>query len=96
LVSAVPCDLYGIIAINTTAAVKYLKLYNMSAAPTVGTSVPFLTIPLTVSNVATHFAFPSGIYFNIGLSYALTGVDTDADSTALAAGDVKGLNLIYA
>lgn len=96
LASAVPCDVYGIIATNTTASLKYLKLYNKAAAPVVGTDTPFLTIALSPNNVVTFIEFSFGVYFNVGLSFALTGLDTDADATALAAGDVKGLNLIYA
>jgi hypothetical protein len=96
LVSSVPCDVYHVSAVNTTAALKYLKLYNKASAPTVGTDVPVLTIPLAVSNVPTHFSIPSGLYFNVGLGFALTGADGDSDTTALAAGDVKGLNIVFA
>lgn len=95
LVSAAPVDVYFICATNTTAAIKYLKLYNKASAPTVGTDVPIMTIALAVSNVPTVVPIPGGVYFNIGLGFALTGVDTDADATALAAGDVKGLNILY-
>jgi hypothetical protein len=42
VVSAIPCDLYGVIAMNTVAAVKYLKLYNKGSAPVVGTDIPVL------------------------------------------------------
>lgn len=95
-VSAVPCDLYGVIAMNTVAAVKYLKIYNKATAPVVGTDIPVLTIPLAPSNALTSIQFEMAMYFNLGLSYAITGADGDADATAVAAGDVKGLNLIYA
>jgi hypothetical protein len=96
LVSAVPCDLYGIIAMNTVAAVKYLKIYNKGSAPVVGTDIPILTIPLPPTNALTAIQFETGLYLNVGLSYAITGADGDSDTTAVAAGDVKGLNIIYA
>lgn len=94
-VSSIPCDLYSIIATNTSAAVKFLKLYNKSSAPTVGTDTPVLTICLP-AGILTQISLAAGMYFNIGLAYAITGADGDSDTTALVAGDVKGLNLIYA
>jgi hypothetical protein len=95
LVSNVPVDLYTIIATNTTAAVKYLKLYNRTTAPTVGVAFPVLTIALQPSNVPTVISIPSGMYFNAGLAYALTGLAAQSDATALVAGDVVGVNLLY-
>jgi hypothetical protein len=93
--SANPCDVYHILATNTTASVKYLKLYNKKVAPVVGTDVPVMRIALQPSNVPTNIPIPSGLYFNLGLGYALTGLPADADTTALAAGDVVGVNILY-
>lgn len=89
-------DVFSIEATNTTAALKYLKLYNKATAPTVGTDTPFLTIPLQPSNAPTLRTFPNGLYLSAGISYALTGAAADADTTALAAGDVVGVNIAYA
>lgn len=82
-------------AMNTTASVKYLKLYNKASAPTVGTDTPVRTIALAPSNARSFIEFPSGLYFATGIAYALTGAASDADATALAAGDVVGLNIDY-
>lgn len=95
LVSSVPVDVYAIIATNTTASVKFLKLYNRATAPTVGVAFPIMTIALQPNNVPTVINIPGGMYFNVGLAYALTGLAAQSDATALAAGDVVGLNLIY-
>jgi hypothetical protein len=95
LVSGSPVDVYHILATNTTASVKYLKLYNKKTAPTVGTDVPFMTVALQPSNVPTNIPLPSGVYFNLGLAYAITGAGADADTTALASGDVVALNILY-
>lgn len=81
-------------AYNTTAAVKYLKLYNKASAPTVGTDTPVRTIAIP-PNGRVHGTFPSGFYMGTGIAYALTGAAADADTTALAAGDVVGLNIDY-
>lgn len=88
-------DVHVIYASNTTAALKYLKLYNKASAPTVGTDTPVLTIPMAPSNTPTRVEFPFGMYFATGIAYALTGAAADADTTALAAGDVVGLNIVY-
>lgn len=86
---------YTIEAMNTTAAVKYLKLYNKATAPTVGTDTPFRTIALAPSNTRSVVHFPNGLYLNAGISFALTGAAADADATVLVAGDVVGVNIDY-
>lgn len=95
LVSVTPCDVYSIIATNTTASLKFLKLYNRNTAPTVGVAFPVMTIALQPSNVPTVINIPGGLYFNTGLAYALTGLAAQSDATALVAGDVVGLNILY-
>jgi hypothetical protein len=94
-VSANPCDLYHISATNTTASLKYLKLYNKKTAPVVGTDIPVMTIALQPSNVLTQIPIDLGLYFNLGLAAAITGAAADADATVVAAGDVVGLNILY-
>lgn len=86
---------YSIDCLNTSAAVKFLKLYNKATAPTVGTDTPVLTIALPPNNVAKAMTFHQGMYFSAGIAYAITGAAADADATAVAAGDVVGLNITY-
>lgn len=74
---------------NTTAAVKVVRLYNLAAAPTVGTSVPVYNIVLPANAVVTQ-AFPAGIAHTTGISYAITNAIADLDATAVAANDVLG------
>lgn len=90
-----PCDLYGIIATNTSAAVKFLKVYNKTSAPVPASDVPVLTICIPAGQLV-NIALEQGLYLNIGLAYSITGADGDTDTTAVAAGDIKGLNFIYA
>lgn len=87
-------NLYGIWVSNTSTSNRWLKLYNMTTAPTVGTSVPVMTIAIPSGfcgdlNIGTH-----GISFATGISLAITGAYTDSDTTAVAAGDVC-LNILY-
>lgn len=74
---------------NTSASLRYLKLYNKASAPTVGTDTPVWTIPLpAATGFSSDFAF--GKYFSTGIAYAITGALADSDTTAVAAGDVHG------
>ncbi len=85
----------GIIAVNTNAAARFLKLYDNDGATalTVGTTVPDITIQLAPS-VGT-FLFPTdGINFKLGLAMAITGLAADSDATAIGAGDVI-LTVLY-
>jgi hypothetical protein len=78
---------------NTTASLKYLKLFNLATAPTVGTSTPVLNYaipPNTSINVDTVF----GIRLGTGIAYAITGGSALLDTTAVAAGDVI-VNMTY-
>jgi hypothetical protein len=90
---ASPGFLYRVVGYNAAATVRYLKIYNKATAPTVGTDTPILTIalkPLDAFNIEVN------VYFSTGIGYALTLLSADADTSALTAADVLGLNVIYA
>jgi hypothetical protein len=74
---------------NTTAAAKYVRLYNLAAAPTVGTSTPVYNIVLP-ANATVNATFPMGIGHSTGIAYAITNAIADLDATAVAANDVLG------
>lgn len=96
LVKSSPGNIVGGYVYNTSAAVKFLKLYNKASAPVAGTDTPIMTIPIAPSAAFNlEAAFPYGISFSTGIGYALTGAVADADTTALAANDVV-VNLTYA
>lgn len=74
---------------NNAAATRYFKIYNKSAAPTVGTDTPVWTIPLPPgTGFSSDFNF--GKFFSIGIAYAITAAVADGDTTAIAIGDVIG------
>ena len=80
--------LYGIYAYNNGAAAAYLKIYNLAVAPTVGTSVAALTILLPAGG-GSNIPIPSqGIAFGTGIAFAITGLGTTADATAVAVSQV--------
>lgn len=80
---------------NAAASGRFLKLYNKNSAPVVGTDVPVLTIALKAQDVFNIDVSALGIWFSVGLAYAITGGVTDADTTPVAANDVVGLNIVY-
>lgn len=87
-------DLYKIMGTSARVSACYLKLYNKASAPTVGTDTPVLTLIIPASS-AFDFNF-SSLYFSTGIAYAITTAAADADTGALTAGDVVGMNLVYA
>ena len=78
---------------NSAASARYLKFYNKGTAPTVGTDTPVLTYYLPSSS-AFVFDIPA-LYFASGISYALTTGVADADTGALTAADIIGLNVVF-
>lgn len=78
---------------NSSATVTYLKFYNKATAPTVGTDTPVLTLALPPTAV---FAYDlAGFAFATGIGYGLTTDAADAGTTAVAAGAILGLNVVF-
>jgi hypothetical protein len=85
--------IYGYHLTNNTAATKFVRLHNLATAPTVGTSVPTMVIPIAPNSTAVvDHTIP--ISFSAGISYSITGAFADLDATAVAAGDVVG-HILY-
>jgi hypothetical protein len=90
--------LYVISVTNTNPAVRYIRFYNLSSAPTCSSA----------TGIAGRFAIPGdatgaghvinlgpfGIAFSTGISYCLTTGSGDTDNNAVAAGEVL-VNLIH-
>jgi hypothetical protein len=80
-------SVYTVIACNSNAAIRYVKLYNKATAPSCGSDTPVATILLPATNCVNlpqqvPLAFPLGIGFCM-----VTGV-ADSDNTAVTANDV--------
>ena len=81
-------------ASNIGATDAFVKLYNKATAPTVGTDVPEMIIPVRaaisglpgIAEISPGF---NAYRFPLGLGIAITGGVADADTTAVAAGQVK-------
>ena len=88
--------LYRVQAFNNAANLLFLKIYNKATTPTVGTDTPIATLALP-SKVKYDLDFDLiGLYCSLGISFAITANAADNDTTAIAAGDVVGLNIWYA
>jgi hypothetical protein len=74
---------------NVATYPVFLKLYNKASAPTVGTDTPTWTIPVPAGGGFSR-DFLYGEYFSTGISYAITKLQADSDTTAVAANDVTG------
>ena len=86
--------LQALFVTNTGATAAFVKLYNKATAPTVGTDVPAMIIPVPAAvsgfpGVAQIVPGFNGYRFALGLGLAITGAVADADTTAVAAGQVK-------
>jgi len=90
-------NLYSIVAIGLTSTVRFLKFYNKATAPTVGTDIPVMTIPVPANTQGAGIAIPfsMGVNFPLGISIAITAGPADNDVAVVGAGDVI-INLTYA
>ena len=77
-------DVFNVAAYNV-----FLKIYAEATAPTVGTDTPIWTIPIPAGGgFSAHW--PVGKPVATGLSYAITKLQADTDTTAVVANDLTG------
>lgn len=83
--------LYSLCVFNTNAAARYLKLYDKSTAPTVGTDTPVqvFTVPGNTAGSGCVVPIPTcGLAFASGIALALTTGAADSDTGAVAASEL--------
>lgn len=85
--------LHSIIATNTNASARYLKLYNKASAPTVGTDTPVATFCLHGTG-GIAISLDPGWDFSTGIAYALTTGALASDTGAVAASEIT-VNGVY-
>lgn len=81
-----PDTLTEVTVSNPTGTAMYLKVYNKATAPTVGTDVPVMTIPMPANSFAAYDFGASGKYFASGIATAITAGPLATDTVAAAAG----------
>lgn len=87
VLKATPGRISAIFLANTTASWKFLRLYDRTTVPTVGTTVPTYVYGIP-PNSALNIVLT--INFTAGIAYSLTGGSADLDATATAVADVVG------
>lgn len=88
-------QVYSIMASNTNASARYLKLYNKASAPTVGSDTPVMTILIPPNSSGVVGQWPHGIAFGTGIAYAITTGVADADTGAVSANE-NVVHVMYA
>ncbi|MGW5267256.1 hypothetical protein ACWEQ4_01265 [Rhodococcus sp. NPDC003994] len=78
--------LFEMSVFNPTAATVYAKLYNKATAPTVGTDVPLVTLPVPAGQALVIEFGRIGKRFGTGLGFALTAGAAATDTAAAGAG----------
>jgi hypothetical protein len=73
---------------NTNAAFRYVKLHNQTTTPTAGSGV-VRTIAIPPNSLA-QMKLEGGIAFATGIGLTTVTGSTDADTTAVGAGDIVG------
>jgi hypothetical protein len=82
----VGANLYELSVSNPTTSVAYLKIYNKASAPTVGTDVPLLTIPVPATSFQEIQFAAVGKRFSAGIAVAVTANAVATDTTVTVAG----------
>jgi len=87
-------SVHSLWATNEGASTAFLKLYNKATAPTVGTDVPEMIIPIPaavggVPGVANPNMGFIPFRFALGLGISITRNAVFSDTTAIGAGEVK-------
>lgn len=85
---------YGYEIYNNAASVRFVKLFNKTTAPTLGTDIPWRTIAVP-AGTGRAISIPQGTSFGVGLSFATTTLAADLDTTAVTANDLI-INIDYA
>lgn len=81
--------MYELMAINTTATLGYLRLYNTASNPTCSSATGFvlsIPVPASTSGNGVVRSFPVGRAFSTGISGCVTGGGTSTDNTNAPAG----------
>jgi hypothetical protein len=82
---------YSINVSNTHSAIQYLKLYNKASAPTMGTDVPVLVIPVPAGGVQTIYLGRVGARFATGIALASTLSPADSATDSVVVSTLKSI-----
>lgn len=86
VVKATAGSLYEVTVSNVTATPIYVKFYNKATAPTVGTDVPILTLPVPANTTLSTEFGAVGKRFATGIGVAATAAAVATDTGVAVAG----------
>jgi len=76
-----------VMPINSTATPAFLKLYDKATAPTCGTDIPKMTIPVPASPaIVPPLVISNGLQFQLGVGFCLVANLVDNDNTSSVVG----------
>jgi hypothetical protein len=82
-------NFYGVRAVNTTATLYYLRLYNLSTSPTCSSATGFIEsipIPASTTGAGIMAVLPIPIGYGTGIAFCFTGGGSSTDNTNAATG----------
>lgn len=94
-VKTVPGRIFQVSGKNNAAYDIFLVLYDAVTAPPVPGTTPIRKKIVCPAGQAFVYDWPAGLSFAAGIGYAFTKLVADADTTAIAAGDISAFNLDY-
>ena len=80
----IPGNFYGFRAINTTATLAYLRMYNLNAAPTCSSATGFvesIPIPALATGAGAIDTSTLPIGYTTGIGFCVTGGGGNTDNT---------------
>lgn len=85
--------LLGFYVVNSNAAARYLKVFNV-VSPTLGTTSATLDIAIPPNSAEpVYVSLEGGIAFGTAITVAITGARGVTDNTAITANDVTGFTI---
>jgi hypothetical protein len=90
LVASRPSALTGWSIVNTSAATRYVRIYNKSSVPVPATDAALiaLRLPLAAGQRSDVQVGANAEWLSVGLAFDITGAAADTDTTVVTAGDV--------
>lgn len=87
-------QIFGWSITNQATTVRFVKLFNSSSAPTLGSGTPVMTLGIPPGG-GSNLSFPAGIAFASGIGITSSQLIADNDATVNATNDVL-VDLFYA
>lgn len=94
-VKASSANVFNMLCSNEGATDAYVKIYNKSSAPTVGTDTPALTIKIPAGSTFSPDFSSNGVLLSSGFALAVTGAMAQSDTTAVSLNQVKIISSYY-